>query len=129
MILRRVAYAAVGSLIAAASLTATAPTASAATGCEAPGGKSWTCSVSWGSSEGDITGSGSSTHAEGWVQDDDSDGDCVQVVITWYGSGGKQDTDYSPQACPEGDEDTFDKMPGDGTHWSPTAVKIAIQKV
>jgi hypothetical protein len=128
MIFRRTVYAAVGGLIAAGTLTATAPTASAATGCDATT-KSWTCSVSWGSSKGDFTGSGSSTHAKGWVQDDDDDGDCVQIVITWYGSGGKKDTDYSPQACPQGNKDTFDKMPGDSTHWSPSAVKIAIQKV
>jgi hypothetical protein len=63
------------------------------------------------------------------LRDDDDDGECVQIVITWYGSGGKKDTDYSPQACPQGNKDTFDKMPGDSTHWSPYAVKIAIQKV
>ncbi|MFC9505213.1 hypothetical protein [Streptomyces sp. NPDC057002] len=125
---RRTVYAAVGTLIAAGSLAVTAPTASAATDCDAST-TSWTCSASWGSSEGDFTGSGSSTHAKGWVKDKKSDSYCVQVVLTWYGSNGKKDTDYSPQACPNGDKDEFDKMPGDGTHWSPTAVKISVQKV
>ncbi|HET6703964.1 hypothetical protein [Amycolatopsis sp.] len=70
----------------------------------APGGKIWVSSYS-------------ANGAEGYAEDTASDGYCVQARLTWFGSGGKQDTDWSEHACPKGEKAYFDKAPGDGTHW------------
>ncbi|MEU8752520.1 hypothetical protein [Streptomyces chartreusis] len=85
---------------------------------------SWNKSTSWGSSQGNIY----STYAGGWVEDLAADGYCAQIVINWYGSNGKSDTDYSPQACPEGDRDEFSKKPGDSTHWTATGWEVYMRK-
>ncbi|MDO0912355.1 hypothetical protein QQM39_16325 [Streptomyces sp. DT2A-34] len=84
----------------------------------------WSKSTTWGQSAGTIT----STSASGWVKDLDDDGDCAQVVINWYGSGGKSDTDYSPKACPQGDKDYFSKAPGDSTNWTATGYEVWMRK-
>ncbi|MFC8240850.1 hypothetical protein [Streptomyces chartreusis] len=86
---------------------------------------SWNKSTSWGSSQGTIT----TTSASGWVKDLDDDGYCAQVVINWYGSNGKSDTDYSPQACPQGDKDEFSKKPGDSSYWTATGYEVYMQRV
>jgi hypothetical protein len=75
---------------------------------------SWHHDTSWGESSGTC----SSTWASGWVEDQASDGKCVQVKIEWKLDGKVKDTDYSPKACPDGDRDTFSKKPGDGSHWT-----------
>lgn len=51
----------------------------------------------------------SASGAEGYAEDTASDGYGVQGRLTWFGSGGKQDTD---------------KAPGDGTHWRATRLVV-----
>ncbi|GAA1931920.1 hypothetical protein GCM10009837_67020 [Streptomyces durmitorensis] len=85
----------------------------------------WSKATSWGESEGNIY----STYAGGWVKDLTADGYCAQVVIEWYGTNGKKDTDYSPEACPKGDKDDFSKKPGDSTHWTATGWAVYMQRV
>ena len=76
-----------------------------------PGGKVWLNSYN-------------ANGAEGYVEDTKADGYCVQARLTWFGSAGKQDTDWSAQACPEGEKQTFEKAPGDGTHWKATRLVV-----
>ncbi|WP_329335594.1 hypothetical protein OG866_16935 [Streptomyces sp. NBC_00663] len=86
---------------------------------------SWSQSKTWGSTAGTIT----FTSASGWVKDLASDGYCAQVVIEWFGSNGKYDDDYSGQACPKGDVDSFSKAPGDSSSWTATSYVVWMQKV
>ncbi|MFE5662927.1 hypothetical protein ACFQ7W_03185 [Streptomyces niveus] len=86
---------------------------------------SWNKSTSYGKTAGTI----SMTKADGWVEDTAADSYCAQVVIEWFGTNGKYDADYSPQACPKGNRDTFAKAAGDSTHWTATGYAVWMQKV
>lgn len=108
-----------------AALTGAAPAGAAAPAAPAAGdvvskysidlaGCSWHHDRYWGESAGTC----SSTWATGWVEDQESDGKCVQVKIEWKRNGRVADTDYSAKACPDGERETFYKKPGDGSHWT-----------
>jgi hypothetical protein len=70
----------------------------------------WHRETDWGWAAGHA----SNKKVTGTVADRKGDGACVQVITKWYSRGYLIDTDYSPQACPKGDKDTFTATPGDG---------------